>query len=295
MTGIVISIKPDPEPIVVVNGTSSPNSSDKENSAKKASLTKKQLLYCVKLDGEVATVLEDLSPENLQRTGKFITRDNLRMFIKANAMRHGFGTTASWIVDTSVLRRYKISTKGRAFEIDKDKVVHTSKLLEKEYFKQLKNSKEIDLTIDITQDDLESPRVKKGKMLKKRFSINKKEFSVLKDASAPSAEVAASDIQRMNNGTLADSGGTKKKFKQSSILGFANSSFNQIASPNSPRTPKIRLPTFGTELVALFEKNEIHSKKFNRLKVYCAERLTNDQTELLPAKLKETILERRML
>lgn len=134
LKGVVVGISPSTEEVSVVasNKCNSP-SSDKENADKNSpkKWTPPKLLpnkYSVRLDD--GPVINSVPVEDLIRCEKPPSKDLVRLFIRAHAVRTGSTNSSPWVVDDHLVKRHALPSKFADFLLSPSKMAEAAKRAE---------------------------------------------------------------------------------------------------------------------------------------------------------------------
>ncbi|TPP61401.1 putative Zinc finger protein [Fasciola gigantica] len=268
------------------NSTTSPNSSDKENTvSKKNTPVKKNYTYTVKISSDVPLVVSDIPTCSI----KTPTKDHVRMFIRAHAMRYGPNFSGPWIVDNDMLRRYKILAKNQGIEVDRIKLKQMSSAMEEEYEARLLNNQRQN-NASTNPEDFVSPAPIFKKI--KRFSVLREGNNESKEDNLPLS--AFKGQPKTPRKSLSDDSVTKK-MKQATLFQFGRDSSKDICAP-VPRSPKEAsapaLPRVAQHLIKMYSENHESPAIATQITV-CAKVLSDSDLAKLPKELRDRVLLRK--
>ncbi|TGZ68700.1 hypothetical protein CRM22_004119 [Opisthorchis felineus] len=292
----------DSMPVSNTGSNTSPNSSDKENVTKRTTPVKKNYAYTVKVLSDVPLVVNDVPACSIDRLNRIPSKEHIRMFIRAHAMRYGPNFSGPWIVDADLLRRYKITSKSPGFEVDRVKLKQMSNAIEAEYLARLiKNDRQanVDGTLleNGTLDSLPTPIVKRGK----RFSVLREE-----NVEQPEDELPLTAFKKQTKKHMAKSPTEefiKKKMKQVTLFQFSKNAVKQTPSSSTvntvgptptklvPSSPPA-LPRAAQQLMKLAAESSGNPLITSCINI-CAKILCDADIARLPAELREKVCSRR--
>ncbi|CAL8090834.1 unnamed protein product [Calicophoron daubneyi] len=266
--------------------TTSPNSSDKENTtSKKTSPVKKNYAYSVKVLSDVPLVVNDVPACSIDRIKKAPSKDHVRLFIRAHAMRYGPNFSGPWIVDADLLRRYKIRPKTPGYTVDKDKVRQMSIALETEYQARIMKANSAEQVNDGDQSAVTpAPIFKRCK----RFSVMRTNeddlpLTVFKTQVKVTPHSATEEL-------------AKKKMKQATLFQFKKNSVSPAtptgSAHNHVTSPTFILPRAAQHLLKLYETNHENPLLSAQINI-CAKLLKDGDLLKLPKELRDRVIARR--
>ncbi|CAH8477525.1 unnamed protein product [Dicrocoelium dendriticum] len=296
---------PDPEPANHSGSTTSPNSSDKENlSNKKNTPVKKNYAYTIKVLSDIPLIVNDVPACSINRVSRVPSKEHIRLFIRAHAMRYGPNFSGPWIVDTDLLRRYKIGTKNSAFEVDKAKLKQMSNDVEAEYLARIQKC-ERQLCGDSSQNEngtITSANLTFAVKRAKRFSV----FREHSTADKPEDDLPLTVLKKytqVDSNKSSTEEFTKKKMKQATLFQLGrkpkkasppassaptdDSSTPVKAAPSTPALPRV-----AQHLIQLFSENAEDAMLASCINM-CAKLLSDADVSNLPRELREKVAARR--
>ncbi|VDM31325.1 unnamed protein product [Hydatigera taeniaeformis] len=262
--------------------TSSPNNSDKENNvnARRPTVTKDNFSYSVQLVSDELVNVNNVPAKCIQRVHRAPSKDHIRMFIRAHAMRYGPSSSGPWVVDPSALRKYCPTLKMTNSLVDKDKLRLVSETYEMKFYEKITNEK----------NKGHDPNCETAIKLSPKTLRIFKNLSALRPDSLKSPDEAASVKPKE---TLD---GKSRRMKQA-ILPFEKS----MEFPTSGRKSKsdispkfdVSLPPIAKRLVRSLKGNV----EANTLKVIvsrCVSLLTEAQIRALPDVAQKLVIDKKI-
>ncbi|KAL5967786.1 Tyrosine-protein kinase BAZ1B [Taenia solium] len=263
--------------------TSSPNNSDKENNvnAKRPTVTKDNFSYSVQLVSDELVNVNNVPAKCIQRVHRAPSKDHIRMFIRAYAMRYGPSSSGPWVVDPTALRKYCPTLKMANSLVDKDKLRIVSETYEMKFYEKItsEKSKGHDTNCETA------------------IKISPKSLRVFKNLSALRNDSSKSpvDLVPMKPKETPE-GKSSKKMKQA-ILPFEKS----MEFPASGRKSKsdaslkfdVTLPPIAKRLIRSLKGNV----EANTLKVIvsrCVSLLTDAQIRALPDVAQKLVIDKKI-
>ncbi|KAF7260202.1 hypothetical protein EG68_03654 [Paragonimus skrjabini miyazakii] len=302
-----------------VGSTTSPNSSDKENTSKRNTPVKKNYAYTVRVLADVPLVVNDVPACSIDRVNRVPSKEHIRMFIRAHAMRYGPNFSGPWIVDSELLRRYKIPSKGPGYEVDRVKLKQQSNAVEAEYMARLlKNERQAANAGDKSLENVDDNNNNGGGSSNNNnvglhlFPTCKriKRFSVLREENTEQSkdELPLTVFKRQSKNKLLKSPTEefiKKKMKQATLFHFGKKSTKACTSTTSPSaitdssTPKKTsvpvvpaIPRVAQHLIKMYTETPDNPLLTSCVNV-CAKLLNDADVARLPKELREKVSVRR--
>ncbi|XP_074660006.1 tyrosine-protein kinase BAZ1B-like [Tubulanus polymorphus] len=115
------------------------NATTSEGSPKKWTIP--QLLsykYSVKINGE-DKIIHGVPAADICRTARAPSKELLRLFIRANAVRYGVGSSSPWVVDEAYVKKYSIPNKFADFMVSPQKMMELTRKAQDDMLKKRKN------------------------------------------------------------------------------------------------------------------------------------------------------------
>ncbi|VDO07255.1 unnamed protein product [Rodentolepis nana] len=268
--------------------TSSPNNSDKENNnnnanSKRLPMLKDIFSYSVQIDSDEPVKVNNVPSKCMQRINRAPSKDHIRMFIRAHAMRYGPASSGPWIVDTGSLRKYCPNLKLFNKTVDKDKLRILSETYEIKFYEKIVSQEG-----DVNGETAIKLSPKSLKLLKN--------LSVLRDDSILSVD-SPSKTKTPERKQLKDTPESKssKKMKQA-MLPFDKSEDSPTSRKNKSSAPmksEPPLPFIAKRLVRLL-KGKADANLQKKLVNRCAEVLTDPQIRALPEDARKLVVEKKI-
>nr|CDS31995.1 zinc finger protein [Hymenolepis microstoma] len=268
--------------------TSSPNNSDKENNnnnanSKRLPMLKDIFSYSVQIESDEPVKVNNVPSKCMQRINRAPSKDHIRMFIRAHAMRYGPASSGPWIVDTGSLRKYCPNLKLFNNMVDKDKLRILSEAYEIKFYEKI-----VSQGGDINGETAIKLSPKSLKLFKN--------LSVLRDDSILSVDSPAQKKtpERIYQKETAESK-SSKKMKQA-MLPFDKSEDSPTSRKNKSGTPmksEPPLPFIAKRLIRHL-KGKADANLQKKLVNRCAEVLTDPQIRALPENVRKLVIEKKI-
>ncbi|VUZ45234.1 unnamed protein product [Hymenolepis diminuta] len=283
------------EPIKIVeqidltkDETSSPNNSDKENNnnnsgSKRPPMLKDIFSYSVQIESDEPVKVNNVPSKSMQRVYRAPSKDHIRMFIRAHAMRYGPASSGPWVVDTASLKKYCPKLKLFNNMVDKDKLRILSETYEVKFYEKI-----VSQAGDVNGETTIRLSPKSLKVFKN--------LSALRDDSMMSLDspTKAKTPERKSQKEITESK-SSRKMKQA-MLPFDKSEDSPAARKNKSGTPmksESTLPFIAKRLIRLLKgKPDVNLQK--KLVIRCAEGLTDPQIRALPENARKLVIEKRI-
>uniref|UniRef100_A0A5K3EW47 Bromodomain adjacent to zinc finger domain protein 1A n=2 Tax=Mesocestoides corti TaxID=53468 RepID=A0A5K3EW47_MESCO len=274
------------EPVVIdlsKEESSSPNNSDKENNinAKRPPVFKKDFSYNVKLVSDDPVVVNHVPSSCIQRIHRAPSKDHIRMFIRAYAMRYGPCSSGPWIVGPSALRKYCPTLKIANNLIDKGKLRQVSESYELKFYEKIIAERNKGNALD----------GKSGVKLSPKSLKEFKNFSALR-CESPKKSSSDGISQKVKE---TPEGKPSKKMKQAT-LHFTKSNSPSSGKKGKPGTlvkSEVPLPSIAKRLIRCLKANS-EGNKVKLLVTRCVSILTDAQVMALPVDAQKLVMEKRI-
>ncbi|KAL5110597.1 Tyrosine-protein kinase BAZ1B [Taenia crassiceps] len=263
--------------------TSSPNNSDKENNVntKRQTVTKDNFSYSVQLVSDELVNVNNVPAKCIQRVNRAPSKDHIRMFIRAHAMRYGPSSSGPWVVDPTALRKYCPTLKMTNSLVDKDRLRLVSETYEMKFYEKItsERSKGHNANCEAT------------------IKISPKGLRVFKSLSALRNDSPKSPTEAVPMKSKESPDGKSSRKMRQAILPFEKS----VEFPASGRKSKsdtslkcdVTLPPIAKRLIRSLKGNA----EPNTLKVIvsrCVSLLTDVQIRALPDVAQKLVIDKKI-
>ncbi|PAA73379.1 hypothetical protein BOX15_Mlig019865g1 [Macrostomum lignano] len=245
---------------------------DKENKNKSPpqKVTLLPFTYAIQLDDDEHQVISRVPASAIVRETRMPSKENIRLFIRASALRYGSNNTGPWIVDEDLVKKYRLRPKIADLVLDKHQVMLNSVESEIDALRKL--------------DGLPAARKSGG-------------ANAAPTANGDTAGAGSSKKRRKDAaGSSAAAGAGGKKMKQMTLFDLKGKSPFKVmpggATASGSKTPSSRalqqLPPIGLKLVRAV-KMERSEQMIKVLLNKCAQVLTERQVTALPMAVRERL------
>ncbi|XP_064634719.1 tyrosine-protein kinase BAZ1B-like [Lineus longissimus] len=223
ITGKIIKIDRSGIEVATVNNCNSP-SSDKENkgqdsgSGEAASPRKIQpkilpYKYAMKLDHD-DKIISGIPANDIERIHRPPSKDVMRLFIRANAVRFGVQSSSPWLVDEVLVKKYNIPSKFPDCQVSPQKVAELSKKAEEEVLKKRKSAgklsespvkkRKLNKTSKDKVKDKKSPRKQMTLAFSKKTPKKQTVVSLDSDSDSSDDDIALADVKKRLDSCSSD-------------------------------------------------------------------------------------------
>uniref|UniRef100_A0A1I8HAX9 WAC domain-containing protein n=1 Tax=Macrostomum lignano TaxID=282301 RepID=A0A1I8HAX9_9PLAT len=244
---------------------------DKENKNKSPpqKVTLLPFTYAIQLDDDEHQVISRVPASAIVRETRMPSKENIRLFIRASALRYGSNNTGPWIVDEDLVKKYRLRPKIADLVLDKHQVMLNSVESEIDALRKL--------------DGLPVARKSGG-------------ANAAPIANGDTAGASSSKKRKDAARSSAAAGAGGKKMKQMTLFDLKGKSPFKVmsggATVSGSKTPSSRalqqLPPIGLKLVRAV-KMERSEQMIKVLLNKCAQVLTERQVTALPMAVRERL------
>ncbi|EUB59408.1 Tyrosine-protein kinase BAZ1B [Echinococcus granulosus] len=263
--------------------TSSPNNSDKENNVntKRSTVTQDNFSYSVQLVSDELVNVNNVPAKCIQRVHRAPSKDHIRMFIRAHAMRYGPSSSGPWVVDPVALRKYCPTLKMSNNLVDKDKLRMVSETYEMKFYEKITSEK---------YKGHDASGETAIKLSPKSLRVFKNLSALRNDSPRSPVEAVPLKPKETPDGKLS------KKMKQA-ILSFEKS----MGSPPSARKSKsdaslksdVTLPPIAKRLIRSL-KGSVEANALKVIVSRCVSLLTDAQIRALPDAAQKLVIDKKI-